>query len=90
MLLRLCMYFVASSRPAPLAHCGVMTEGKSTPAYTHILGCPVNQNVISTEPQILSLFLLLTANYEALQLYPVNQTQQKVSLFFSFKHAQSL
>ncbi len=41
--------------------------------YTHILGPPVSQSVINRpKQQVLSLCLLLTANYEALQVCPTN------------------
>ncbi len=47
----------------------------STPVDTHIPGPPVSQNVINrAEQQVLSLCLLLTANYEALQVCPANHT----------------
>lgn len=47
----------------------------STPAYTHIPRPPVSQSVINRpKQQVLSLCLLLTANYEALQVCPANHT----------------
>lgn len=50
----------------------------STPAYTHIPGPPVSQNVINRlKQQVLSLCLLLTANYEALQVCPANHTRNE-------------
>lgn len=47
----------------------------STPAYTHISGHPVSHNVINRPTQqVLSLCLLLTANYKALQVCTASHT----------------
>lgn len=58
----------------------------STPAYTHTPGPPVSQKVINRpKQQVLSLRLLLTANYEALQVCPTNHTcNEKLIQYQSF------
>lgn len=63
-----------ASSDQELGHHGIMTDTR-TPAYTHTPGPPVSQKVINRpKQQVLSLCLLLTANYEALQVCPANLT----------------
>lgn len=71
----LCVQESQSASPGrELGQRGIMTD-TSTPAHTHIPKPAVSQSVInSPKQQVLSLCLLLTANYEALQVSPADHT----------------
>lgn len=73
----LCLYCVGTSLHHRARDKGTMVSWQtwSTPAYTHMPRPPVSQTVINRpKQQVLSLCLLLTANYEALQVCPANHT----------------